>query len=106
MCFVAVTKHLWIPTGSEGKEMTSKLQIRLVGLAGILLGTVTVAGHAQSVVQNLTINLTAYDHVEARQIKITTKDLIRYFAQTNVPGARLLLVTPSPNEPGTLGNLN
>jgi hypothetical protein len=83
-----------------------KLQVRLASVAGVLLACGTVSSQAQSVEQNLSINLTAYDHVEARQIKITTKDVIRYFAQTNVPGARLVLVTPSPNEPGTLGNLN
>jgi len=96
---------VWFQPIQEGNEMITKTEMKIAALAGmLLLGSITA--HSHSVVQNLTVNLTAYDHVEARQIKITTKDLIRYFAQTNVPGARLLLVTPAPNEPGTLGNLN
>jgi len=83
-----------------------KTAYRIAAIAGMMVGMTTTSGLSQSVVQNLNINLTAYNHAEAKQIKITTKDVINYFAGTNIPGGKLLLVTPSPNEPGTLGNLN
>jgi hypothetical protein len=61
---------------------------------------------AQSLVQPLNVSLTAYDARGHRTVKIGTKDLIRYFAGTDVPDARLFLVTPVGNTPGTTGNLN
>jgi hypothetical protein len=85
--------------------MTTKTEMRMAAVVGAFLALGAWQGSAQSV-QTLSVNLTAYDHTGAKQIKITNKELISYFAGTNVPGARLLLITPSPNEPGTLGNLN
>jgi len=65
----------------------------------------TGSARSQEVVQALSVSLMGYDEVNGKALRITTPDLIRYFAQTNVPGGKLLLVTPSPNAPGTLDNL-
>ena len=86
--------------------MTTKAQIRIATLAGLLLSAGLMESPGQNLVQNLTINLVAFDHVASGQVRITTRDVITYFAQTNIPGARLQLVTPGGNPPGTLGNLN
>jgi hypothetical protein len=79
----------------------------MIAVGGVLFlcGTV-VPSHAQNLVQTLNVNLTAYDTVSNRTIKIATKDLIQYFVGTNVPGGLLLLVTPIGNAPGTTGDLN
>jgi hypothetical protein len=65
-----------------------------------------VNSHAQSLVQPLSVTLTAYDALGHRTLRIGTKELIRYFVGTDVPDAHLFLVTPIGNTPGTTGNLN
>jgi hypothetical protein len=62
--------------------------------------------HAQNLVQNLTVSLTAYNPDNGRAFVITTRDVIRNFIGTNVLGGQLQLVTPVGNAPGTTGNLN
>lgn len=70
-----------------------------------ILGTL-LPGHAQYLVQPLNVSLTAYDTVGNRTIRIGTRELIQYFAGTNVPNGHLYLVTPVGNAAGAIGNLN
>ncbi len=83
-----------------------KIRIR-IAVAGVLfiLGTV-VQSQAQNLLQSLNVNLTAYDTVSNQTIRIGTKQLIQYFAGTNVSNGHLYLVTPMGNAPGTTGDLN
>ena len=76
-------------------------------IAGVLfiLGTL-LTGHAQYLVQPVTVSLTSYDTVSNRTIRIGTRELIHYFAGTNVPNGHLYLVTPLGNTAGLIGNLN
>jgi len=84
--------------------MNRKLQIAVAGV-WLILGTV-VQGHAQNLIQTLSVNLTAYDTVSNRTVRIGTSQLIGYFAGTNVLNGHLYLVTPMGNVPGLVGNLN
>ncbi len=87
--------------------MQKALKIAVIGLL-VGLGAVK-QGSAQTLVQSLNINLTAYDQptpTTVKMIRITTKDAVRFFLGTNVPNAQLLLVTPQGNAAGTIGNLN
>src|SRR4051794_14030624 len=73
----------------------------------ILLGTgATGWGQVQ---QSLSISLTVYNETNGtiRAVRLTTRDIIRYYVGTNVPGGRLWLVmpfNPSPN-PGANDNM-
>ena len=79
----------------------------IFAVAGTLLILGTAAqSHAQYLVQSLNVKLTAYDTVGNRTIKIGTKELIQYFAGTNVSNGHLYLVTPVGNAPGMTGDLN
>ena len=60
---------------------------------------------AQTLVQSLSVNLTAYDTVSNRVLKIGTRDLINHLAGTNPPAGHLYLVTPVGNPPGVTGGL-
>ena len=73
---------------------------------GVFLAFGTLEVKSANLVQAISFNLTANQGDGAKTLKITTRDVIRYFTQTNVPGARLLLVTPDGNAPGTIDNLN
>src|SRR5436190_2901948 len=79
-------------------------QKSVIASALLILGLVANSS-AQNLVQSLNVNLVAYDTGSGRTIRIGTPQLIRYFLGSNVFGARLLLVTPSGNAPGTVGNL-
>ena len=70
-----------------------------------ILGT-ALQSHAQNLIQSLYVNLTAYDTVSNRTIRIGTAAMIRYFAGTNVHNGHLYLVTPTGNPPGSIGDLN
>jgi len=65
-----------------------------------------LCARAQEVVQPLSISLTVYNQTNGivRPIHISTRDIIRYFAGTNVPGGKLLLVSPA-GSPATSDNL-
>jgi hypothetical protein len=93
-------------TQRERSQMKISVQNQMAVFLGAVLAITSLPARAQNLVQNLSISLTAYEHTGAKPVRITTKEIISYFAQTNVPGARLLLVTPLGNAPGTLGNLN
>ena len=71
----------------------------------MLLGT-AVQSHAQNLIQTLSVSLTAYDTLGNRTIRIGTRELIQYFAGTNLPNGHLYLVTPMGNVPGITGDLN
>jgi len=66
--------------------------------------------HAQSnLVQNLNVRLVAYNPSQnnnVQLVRITTKDLIKAFAGSDVPRGQLQLVTPPGNQPGMTGDLN
>ena len=64
------------------------------------------SSQAQNLVQTLSVNLTAYDTVKNRTVRIQTPDLINQFVGTNVPAGHLYLVTPIGNAPGSIGDLN
>ena len=84
--------------------MKRKIKLAAGGLL-FLLGTL-LPSYAQYLVQSVNVNLTAYDTVNNRTIRIGTRELIHYFAGTNVPNGHLYLVTPAGNAAGTIGNLN
>ena len=67
-------------------------------------------GIAQNAVQTLSFTLVAYDQptpTTTRQVRFTSKDIIRYFIGTNVSGGQLLLVTPIASGAQTnTGNMN
>jgi hypothetical protein len=77
--------------------------------AALLLGAATQS-MAQNAIQTITFTLTAYNQPTptiTRLIRITNKDIINYFAGTNIAGAQLSLVTPVAS--GVLtntGNMN
>ncbi len=64
----------------------------------------------QNATQPLSFTLTAFDQptpTTIRQVRFTTKDIIRYFIGTNVNGGQLLLVTPiSSGAETNTGNMN
>lgn len=76
-----------------------------LALALVIMG-MALASHAQNLVQSLTVNLTAYDAVNNREVRIGTSQLIRYLVGSNLVSGRLYLVTPIGNAPGATGNLN
>jgi hypothetical protein len=85
--------------------MKNAIKIGIIG-ALLALGAVTQS-NAQQVVQNLSINLTAYSSTNGTTVRafhITTRDVIRYFVGTNVPNGHLLLVSPA-GPPITSDNL-
>lgn len=84
--------------------MKRKIRIAVAGVLSIL-ATVGQC-HAQYLAQSLYVNLTAYDTVSNRTVKIGTKALIQYFVGTNVTNGQLYLVTPMGNAPGATGDLN
>lgn len=84
--------------------MNKNLKIAAVGML-LLLGSL-LPGHAQNLVQPLSVSLTAYDTENNRTVRIGTREMIRYLVGTNVPHGRLYLVTPAGNAVGTTGNLN
>lgn len=80
--------------------------LKIAMATALLILGATLPGRAQNLVQTLTVNLTAYDTVGDRVIRIGTPQLIQYLTGTNVPGGQLLLVTPRGNPPGFQGDLD
>ena len=76
-------------------------------MVSLMLMAGAACGYAQNVVQNLSISLTIYNQNNGivRPVHISTRDVIRYFAGTNVPGGKLLLVMPASPSPDGSGNL-
>ncbi len=75
----------------------------------VVAGTVA-STEGQNAVQPLSVSLTAFSQsspTTTTRIRITNKDLIRYFTGTNITGAQLFLVTPVASQAASsLGNLN
>jgi hypothetical protein len=85
--------------------MKSKITTAL-GCILLLLGT-AAQSRAQNLVQSISVNLMLYDTASSRNIVIDTQKFIYYLLGTNIPGAKLFLVSPgSGNAPGTTGALN
>ena len=86
------------------KIMKRQIQIGIATLL-LALGVASQAG-AQNLIQSLNVSLSGYDPATGKPFTITSRDLIRFFVGTNVPGGQLQLVTPvGVNAPGTTGNL-
>src|SRR5256885_13752829 len=82
-----------------------KKTVRMV-IVSLMVMTGAACADAQEVVQNLSISLTVYNETNGivRPVHVSTRDIIRYFAGTNVPGGKLLLVSPA-GPPATSDNL-
>jgi len=87
--------------------------MRIASLAGKIALAALAAGlpsRAQNALQPINFALVAYDQptpTATKLIRFGNKDIIRYFAGTNVPNGQLLLVTPLAS--GVLtntGNMN
>ncbi len=73
-----------------------KNKITVLGVSGLLVLGGAFAGHAQDVVQNLSVSLVAYNQASdttVQPVRVTTKDVIRLLTGSNVPSGQLLLVT-------------
>jgi hypothetical protein len=82
------------------------------GMQKLIAGLLVVAGMAVTahgqVQQSLSISLTIYNETNGivRAVHLSTKDIIRYYVGTNVPGGKLWLVMPSDPSPNPGANDN
>jgi hypothetical protein len=90
--------------GQKYSFMKRKIRTAVAGVL-FIMGTLTQI-HAQNLVQPLTVSLTVYDTGGNPAVRLGNKELIQYLAGTNPPNGHLYLVTPTGNDPGSLGNLN
>jgi hypothetical protein len=82
-------------------------QLTKIAVIGMLLVLGAIKQGSAQTIQPLSVSLTAYNPSGStvQRVRITTKDVIRSFASTNVPRGQLVLVVPAGGA-DTNGNLN
>jgi len=77
-------------------------------IAGLMMFLGTMGTGWSQVQQSLSISLTVYNETNdtIRAVRVTTRDIIRNFVGTNVPGGKLWLVMPTDPSPNTRANDN